>query len=115
MRSLLVVAVMLVAATACGGRSAQPTLPTQSPPVAPAHDLAAAKNDPPPANASGSHLVAKDPRIVDLDIIRITASPFGGDAYGDHVATADLFRQASEAAKTGATERAIDLYRRIVI
>jgi tetratricopeptide (TPR) repeat protein len=116
MRSLLVVAVMLVAATACGARSAKPTLPsTQSPAVAPAHDLAAAKNNPPPANDTASHLVAKDPRIVDLDIIRITASPFGGDAYGDHVATADLFRQAGEAAKSGATERAIDLYRRIVI
>jgi tetratricopeptide (TPR) repeat protein len=111
MRSLLVVVVL----AACGGHPAKPTLPTQTPAVAPAHDLAEAKANPPPANDSGSHLVAKDPRIVDLDIIRITASPFGGDAYGDHVATADLFRQASDAAKAGETERAITLYRRIVV
>ena len=112
MRSLLVV--VLVAA--CGGRSAQPTLPTaQQPSVAPAHDLATAKASPPPASDSGSHLVAKDPRIIDLDIVRITASPFGGDAAGDHVATADLFRQANDAAKAGQTEQAITLYRRIVV
>lgn len=111
MRSLLV----LVLVAACGGRAAKPTLPSQSPSVAPASDLAAAKATPPPANDSSSHLVAKDPRIVDLDIVRITASPFGGDAAGDHVATADLFRQASDDAKTGQLEAAIGLYRRIVV
>jgi tetratricopeptide (TPR) repeat protein len=114
MRSLLVVMVMIAAA--CGGRVAKPTLPSSpSPPVTPAHDLAGAKANPPPVGDASSHLVAKDPRIVDLDIIRITASPFGGDAAGDHVATADLFRQASDAAKAGETERAKDLYRRIVV
>src|ERR1044072_206343 len=114
MRSLLVVLVMIAAA--CGGPVAKPTLPSSpSPPVTPAHDLAGAKANPPPVGDAGSHLVAKDPRLVDLDIIRITASPFGGDAAGDHVATADLFRQASDAAKAGETERAKDLYRRILV
>ena len=32
----------------------------------------------------------------------------------DHVATADLFKQANEAAKAGETERAINLYRKLV-
>lgn len=111
MRSLLVTVLFLVA---CGGRAAQPTTPRPAAtPVAPARDLAAAKDEAP---RSGSHLVAKDPRITDLDIIRITATSrgVGGDPQLDHVATADLFRQANDAAKAGDTERAINLYRRIV-
>jgi predicted negative regulator of RcsB-dependent stress response len=110
MRSLLV-----VLAFACGGRTAQPTLPTQSPAVAPARDLADAKSAV-PSIPTDAHLVAKDPRIVDLDIIRITASSrgVGGDPHLDHVATADLFKQANDAAKAGETERAINLYRRLV-
>src|SRR5919107_6090685 len=109
MRSLLLVVVLLVAA--CGGRTAKSTLPTQSPSVAPARDLADAKNGA-PVNPTDAHLVAKDPRIVDLDIIRITASSrgVGGDPHMDHVSTADLFKQATEAAKTGETERAITIY-----
>lgn len=110
MRSLLVV--VLVAA--CGSRAAHPTLPTQ-PISAPARDLAAAKADAPPHDG-GTHLVAKDPRIVDLDIIRITATSrgVGGDPQLDHVATADLFKQANDAAKGGETERAITLYRKLI-
>ncbi|NVB76947.1 MAG: tetratricopeptide repeat protein [Kofleriaceae bacterium] len=111
MRSLLVTVLFLVA---CGGRAAQPTTPKPAAtPVAPARDLAAAKDEAP---RSGSHLVAKDPRITDLDIIRITATSrgVGGDPQLDHVATADLFKQANDAAKAGETERAINLYRRIV-
>jgi predicted negative regulator of RcsB-dependent stress response len=110
MRSVLLV-VLLVA---CGGRATQSTLPTQSPPVTPARDLADAKNTAP--REAGGQLVAKDPRIVDLDIIRITASSrgVGGDPHMDHVASADLFKQANEAAKAGATEKAIQTYRRLV-
>ncbi len=113
MRSLLVVVVL--ASAACGGRTAKTTLPTQSPPVAPARDLADAASTA-PQKPTDAHLVAKDPRIVDLDIIRITASTrgVGGDPHMDHVATADLFKQANEAAKTGETERAISLYRKLV-
>jgi predicted negative regulator of RcsB-dependent stress response len=113
MRSLLPVLMLLVAA--CGGRAAKSTLPTQTPTAAPARDLADAKNGA-PTKPTDAHLVAKDPRIVDLDIIRITASSrgVGGDPHMDHVATADLFKQANDAAKSGETERAINLYRRLV-
>jgi predicted negative regulator of RcsB-dependent stress response len=91
------------------------TLPTQSPAQAPARDLADAKNAA-PNRPTDAHLVAKDPRIVDLDIIRITATSrgVGGDPQMDHVATADLFKQANDAAKAGETERAITTYRRLV-
>ncbi|HEX5062125.1 MAG TPA: tetratricopeptide repeat protein [Kofleriaceae bacterium] len=112
MRSLLVA--MLVV-SACGGRTAKTTLPTQSPPVAPARDLADARSAV-PTIPTDAHLVAKDPRIVDLDIIRITANSrgVGGEPEMDHVATADLFKQATEAAKGGEPERAINIYRRLV-
>jgi tetratricopeptide (TPR) repeat protein len=110
MRSLLLVVVL----AACGARPAKTTtLPvTQQP----AQDLAAAKATPPPKGDESSHLVAKDPRIVDLDIIRITASSrgVGSEPHLDHVATADLFKQATDAVKAGETEKAINLYRRIV-
>ena len=110
MRSLLFVLVL----AACGARPAK----TTTPPVTqqPAQDLAAAKATPPPKGDESSHLVAKDPRIVDLDIIRITASSrgVGGEPQLDHVATADLFKQATDAVKAGETEKAINLYRRIV-
>jgi tetratricopeptide (TPR) repeat protein len=111
MRSLLLVLVL----SACGGRAAtHTTLPNTNPTQAPATDLAAAKQDA-PREADG-HLVAKDPRIVDLDIIRITATSrgVGGEPEMDHVSTADLFKQATEAAKAGDTERAITIYRRLV-
>lgn len=110
MRSLLLVLVL----AACGARPAK----TTTPPVTqqPAQDLAAAKATPPPKGDESSHLVAKDPRIVDLDIIRITASSrgVGGEPQLDHVATGDLFKQATDAVKAGETEKAINLYRRIV-
>src|SRR6476661_4905128 len=111
MRSLLLVLIL----SACGGHGqTRTTLPMKNPTEAPATDLAAAKQVA-PREADG-HLVAKDPRIVDLDIIRITASPrgVGGDPEMDHVSTADLFKQATEAAKAGETERAIGIYRRLV-
>src|SRR6476659_1481858 len=105
MRSLLVL--MLIGA--CGGRAAHPTTPTVTTST-PARDLSIAKNEAPP-HTGDSHLVAKDPRVTDLDIIRITATSkgVGGDPQLDHVATADLFRQANEAAKVGETEKAITL------
>lgn len=64
----------------------------------------------------GGHSEGDDPRVVDLDIIRITASQkgVGGDVTAEHVATADLFKQANEAAKAKSTERALGLYRKIV-
>jgi tetratricopeptide (TPR) repeat protein len=107
---------ILLLVTACGGRAAAPTLPRTSPQQAPASDLAQAKPATPNATPDTDNS-AKDPRVVDLDIIRITASTqgVGGDITAEHVATADLFRQANEAAKAKETERAIALYRRIVV
>lgn len=112
MRSLLFVLVL----AGCAARPAKTTTTTTMPEQQPAHDLAAAKANTPRNRDDSSHLRAKDPRIVDLDIIRITASSrgVGGDPQFDHVATADLFKQASEAVKSGETERAITNYRRIV-
>jgi tetratricopeptide (TPR) repeat protein len=54
--------------------------------------------------------------VVDLDIIRIRANPtgVGGEPEMSSVATADLFRLANEAAKTGASKDAIGRYRQIV-
>lgn len=106
MRSLLVV--MVVAA--CGGRPAPSTLPVRTPTEAPAHDLAQGKPDKP-----ADHPAAKDPRVVDLDIIRISAKETSpGNVELEHVATADIFKQANDAAKSGATGQAMALYRRIV-
>lgn len=84
--------------------------------MTPAHDLGVAKDAAPKADPSDTRIEAKDPRVVDLDIIRITAQMkgVGGDPTMDHVATGDLFKQANDAAKLGETERAISIYRRIV-
>lgn len=108
MRSLLVVTIF----AACGGRLAAPTLPVKSPTVAPAHDLAQGKPD---KHAEADHAEQKDPRVIDLDIIRISAKETSpGNIDMEHVATADLFKQANDAAKAGAGQHAIALYRRIV-
>jgi tetratricopeptide (TPR) repeat protein len=105
--------VLLLLLAACGGRAAAPTLAVHATSQAPASDLAQAKPTTAPKPGDTS---AKDPRVVDLDIIRITASTqgVGGDITAEHVATADLFREANEAAKNKETEHAIALYRRIV-
>jgi len=108
MRSLLLVMIV----SACGGRPATPTLPVRTPTVAPAHDLAEVK---PSQRVEGQRPEQKDPRVVDLDIIRISAKETSpGNVEMEHVATADLFKQANEAAKSGATQQAISIYRRIV-
>ena len=107
--------VLFITVTACGGRATQPTLP-QSPAVVPASDLAAAKRTPRADTADAAHLAAKDPRVVDLDIIRIraTSSGPGGDKEMTSVASADLFRDAGEAVKAGRTQEAITRYRQLV-
>jgi tetratricopeptide (TPR) repeat protein len=109
MRSCWLVALAML--TGCASRAQAPTLPTP-PSEAPARDLATAR-----PNAPRDHDGKIEPARVDLDIIRITAhtaSP-GADPELEHVATADLFRQANEAAKSGATEQALATYRRIVV
>jgi len=106
MRSLLLAMLII----GCGGRPSPTTLPVKTPAVTPAHDLASEK----PA-APADHPEQKDPRVVDLDIIRISAKETSpGNVEMEHVATADLFKQANDAAKSGATQQAISLYRRIV-
>jgi tetratricopeptide (TPR) repeat protein len=102
-----------IAIAACGGVPKKPTTPKAE--AIPADDIAVAKKDVAPLGGDGG-LVAKDPRVVDLDIIRITANPkgVGGDAEMTSVASADLFRQANDAAKLGGTKDAIGRYRQLV-
>ena len=104
---------LLMVLAACGARASTPTIPVQPTHEAPAADLARAKETAPVGKADGE---AKDPRVIDLDIIKITASTrgVGGEVVAEHVATADLFKQANDAAKAKESERAIALYRRIV-
>ena len=112
MRSLLAIAVL----AACGGHTSAPVVPRAPAPrvTDPAHDLQTAKQTAPHVEPREGE--AKDPRVIDLDIIRITAHQTAPGAAPEleHVATADLFKQANEAAKAGETERAISIYRRIV-
>jgi len=107
----LALAILLAA---CGGAPHRPTLPLEA--VTPAHDLAGAKSVAPPSAPHGSQLEPRDPRVVDLDIIRITAhaSGPGGEPELTSVASADLFKQANEAAKAGRQREAIATYRQLV-
>jgi predicted negative regulator of RcsB-dependent stress response len=93
-----------VLVAACGAAPRRETSPQQ--PI-PSRDLSTAK---PPAPKVQHE--PRDPRVVDLDIIRITANPIG--TTEDVVASADLFHQATDAAKAGRFDEAHALYRRIV-
>lgn len=108
-RALLV---LVVAIAACGGSTKKDTLP--SPPIVPSDDIAAARSGAPKADPSDSSLTAKDPRVVDLDIIKIRANGPPGSDTMTSVASADLFRMANEAAKDGRTESAIQQYRQLM-
>ena len=107
---------IVLAVVGWGGRAPTPTLPRPAPAVIPADDLAAAKSDAPHSDGDDARLAAKDPRIVDLDIIRIriTSKGVGGDGEVTTVASTDLFRRANEAAKAGQTKDAIARYRNLV-
>jgi tetratricopeptide (TPR) repeat protein len=109
---------LLLIVSACGGRGSTSTLPKQplSPPIKPAADLADAKANAPRADPGDRGLTAKDPRVVDLDIIRIRASAkgVGGEPELTSVASADLFRAANEQAKAGNTKDAIARYRQLI-
>ncbi|MEJ7604220.1 MAG: tetratricopeptide repeat protein [Kofleriaceae bacterium] len=104
------------ALVACGARAGSPTLRQGSPPNVPADDLADVKASAKRVDPKTTGLEAKDPRVHDLDIIRIRASTkgVGGERELDSVATADLFRQANEAARTGLNKDAIARYRQLV-
>ncbi|TMQ04111.1 MAG: hypothetical protein E6J90_52275 [Deltaproteobacteria bacterium] len=101
---------------ACGGppRPAAPRAAT----VTPARDLAGARSAVPPTSGRDrvAGLQVRDPRAVDLDIIRITAHARGPGSEPEltSVASADLFKQANEAARTGRPQEAIATYRQLV-
>jgi tetratricopeptide (TPR) repeat protein len=102
---------LVLVVAACGGAATKPSMPAPAKPApaVPADDLALAKGGAKPVDGNDRTIDVKDPRVVDLDIIRITPQDTGGS-----VATADLFRQANEAAKAGNTLDAIARYRQIV-
>jgi tetratricopeptide (TPR) repeat protein len=99
---------------ACGGAPARATLP--SVPVIPARDLAGARTAAPHREPQEPRIEARDPRVVDLDIIRITAHANGpgGEPELTSVAAADLFKQATELARAGRQREAIATYRQLV-
>lgn len=99
---------------ACSGARHRTTLPSRA--VTPAHDLAGARSMATPSDARDTKQEVRDPRVVDLDIIRITVhtSGPGGDTELTSIASADLFKQANEAAKAGRQREAIALYRQLV-
>src|SRR5450432_467332 len=106
----------LTVIAACAGRASTPSIPSIRPThEAPATDLAYAVDGATVVDPNRAGNEAKDPRVVDLDIIRITATTkgVGGEVTTEHVATADLFKQANGLAKTS-TEGAIALYRQII-
>ncbi len=110
---------LLILVAACGGSSKTSTLPAigaGAPAITPADDLGEAKIHAPRVDPSSSGLTAKDPRVVDLDIIKIRASGggIGGEPELTSVASADLFKQANEAAKAGTTKDAIARYRQLI-
>jgi len=114
MRSLALVLLLVLLLAACGGAPRHETLPSVT--VTPARDLDGARNAASPGNFHDTKIEARDPRVVDLDIIRITAHANGpgGDPELTSVASADLFKQANEAAKAGRQRDAIATYRQLV-
>jgi tetratricopeptide (TPR) repeat protein len=104
---------------ACGSAPRRVERPEAASPMTPAHDLAGARSTVPRSEnlrAPAGGLTEKDPRVVDLDIIRITAhaaSP-GGEPELTSVASMDLFKGANAAAKAGRPREAIATYRQLV-
>jgi tetratricopeptide (TPR) repeat protein len=98
----------------CGGASNRTTLRVAG--TTPAQDLAGARSVVPRVDAHDTKREARDPRVVDLDIIRITAhrNGPGGAPELTSVASADLFKQANDAAKAGRQREAIAIYRQLV-
>ena len=101
---------------ACGGRAPAPLPPGAPAPAAPARDLASARDGAVRVDASDGGLTAKDPRVIDLDVIRLQAGPTapGREPELTAVAAAELFRQATDAAKAGQLREATALFRRLV-
>lgn len=97
-----------ISLTACASRAALPVTPA----VTPARDLATAApsaGDPPSRDP-------RDPRVTDLDIIRITArtrSP-GGEVELTAVVSTELFKQAHRAGADGRPRDALAGYRQLI-
>ncbi|MCX5748496.1 MAG: tetratricopeptide repeat protein, partial [Proteobacteria bacterium] len=108
---VLVLAGSLLGACTPPPRPVTPIAPNGTATSRPASDLAHAKQEVVP-QGEGGKLVVKDPRITDLDIIKVTVDPASGQTTS--VASADLFRQAGEAVAAKRTQEAISLYRRVV-
>src|SRR4051812_47530467 len=111
MRSLALAIVL----GACGSTLARPSVPSII--VTPARDLSTAKTAASHGAAGAPDATAgRDPRVVDLDIIRITAhaSAPGADPELSSVASADLFKQANQAVKDGRPSEAISTYLQLV-
>jgi len=108
---------LVLIAAGCGSSAKPSTLPTPAPAIRPADDLSEARSHAPRVDPASTGLTARDPRVVDLDIIRIRASGggVGGEPELTSVASADLFRAANEAAKAGATKDAIARYRQLIV
>src|SRR5512139_102506 len=112
MRSLALV-IYLTGLGACGSAPHRPTATVGA--MTPGRDLALARTAAPRAEVQEPHdpgQTARDPRVVDLDILRITAhagAP-GAEPELTSVASADLFKQANEAAKAGHPRDAIAAY-----
>jgi tetratricopeptide (TPR) repeat protein len=100
----------------CGGRQSSATLVAPTPSHTPAQDLAAARGEATREDPSAGGLESRDPRVIDLDIIRIQATPdgVGGEPELTSVASADLFREGNDAAKAGRGRDAIASYRRLL-
>jgi tetratricopeptide (TPR) repeat protein len=103
----------------CGSAPHHPVAPVATP-VTPARDLAhargAARAGDTANGGSQGAVRARDPRVVDLDIIRITArapAP-GAEPELTAVASADQFAAANAAAKAGRPGDAIARYRQLV-
>ena len=107
---------LVILVAACGGSAKPSTLPRPAPAITPADDLSEAKIHAPRVDPASTGLTARDPRVVDLDIIRIraTGGGVGGEPELTSVASADLFRQANDAAKAGTSQDAIARYRQLI-
>ena len=112
-RSIVLALAVLVG---CGARGSSSTLPAPAPAIRPADDLAQARSTAPKADPSDAAALAKDPRVIDLDIIRISAhsTGVGGEPELTSVASTDLFNTAVEAWKAGRAQEALARFRQLV-
>lgn len=105
---------LLALMIACGSPP-RPKHPDAPAPAVPRDDIARAKPDS-PIPGDGSHLAVKDPRVTDLDIVRIRATPrgVGGEPEMSAVSSAEMFKKANEQFKSGNTMAASTMFRELV-